>query len=96
MYLNDKTKETISRDVQPEGEDLFYIQYLPPPDLMSACLIAFWVRTSGRLQGRAAECGLWGIHMEVSQGLIVIVRHSCVTPSHSEPVGGSEKRKPPF
>lgn len=31
--------------------------------------------------------------MEVSQGLILIVRHSCVIPSHSGPVGGSEKRK---
>lgn len=31
--------------------------------------------------------------MEVSQGLILMVRHSCVIPSHSGPVGGSKKRK---
>lgn len=31
--------------------------------------------------------------MEVSQGLILIVRHSCAIPSHSGSFGGSEKKK---
>lgn len=57
-------------------------------------IVAFWVSATGSCKGISADCDLWGIHMEVSQGLTVLVRQSCVIPSHSEPLRGSEKRKP--